>query len=136
MVGILSFCRTSGPSGIILVMKLGSLVRCWCKLSLDKEQENNPFQCYLSRRNSRPLWLAWYVLGSFWGIFGAGAEPFFYIKPEAQRNLVVQVSAQTKLNAKFAVDCLVNNNWDLDRAMANFYQVKVCLSTFSVLFRV
>ncbi|KAF8969136.1 hypothetical protein BDZ97DRAFT_1796150 [Flammula alnicola] len=48
--------------------------------------------------------------------------------PEAQRNLVVQVSAQTRLNAKFAVDCLAGNGWDLGRAIANFNEVKGSLS--------
>ncbi|KAF9560738.1 NTF2-like protein [Agrocybe pediades] len=48
--------------------------------------------------------------------------------PEAQRNLVVQVCAQTKLNARFAVDCLAGNEWDLTRAIANFNQVKDSLA--------
>jgi len=49
--------------------------------------------------------------------------------PEAQRNLVVQVCARTRLNAKFAVDCLTGNDWDLERAIANFNQVKASLSS-------
>ncbi|KAG6835462.1 hypothetical protein H0H93_001250, partial [Arthromyces matolae] len=44
--------------------------------------------------------------------------------PEAQRNLVIQVCQQTKLNVRFSVDCLTGNGWDLNRAIANFEQVK------------
>ncbi|PPQ83094.1 hypothetical protein CVT25_003798 [Psilocybe cyanescens] len=47
--------------------------------------------------------------------------------PEAQRNLVVQISSQTRLNAKFAIDCLQLNGWDLGKAVANFNQVKSSL---------
>ncbi|KAJ3499371.1 hypothetical protein NLJ89_g10107 [Agrocybe chaxingu] len=48
--------------------------------------------------------------------------------PEAQRNLVIEVCGRTGLNAKFAVDCLTGNAWDLERAIANFNQVKSSLS--------
>jgi nuclear RNA export factor len=44
--------------------------------------------------------------------------------PEAQRALVIQLSAQTKLTANFAVDCLQGNGWDLKQAVENFNQVK------------
>ena len=44
---------------------------------------------------------------------------------EPQRGLIMQVCQRTGLNAQFAVDCLQNNAWDLDRAIANFEQVKV-----------
>ncbi|PPR05969.1 hypothetical protein CVT24_004633 [Panaeolus cyanescens] len=44
--------------------------------------------------------------------------------PEPQRNLVMQVCAQTNLNVKFAVDCLTGNGWDLAKAIANFNDVK------------
>jgi nuclear RNA export factor len=44
---------------------------------------------------------------------------------EPQRGLIVQICQRTGLNAQFAVDCLQNNAWDLDRAIANFEQVKV-----------
>ncbi|KAG6884983.1 hypothetical protein C0993_006815 [Termitomyces sp. T159_Od127] len=48
--------------------------------------------------------------------------------PEPQRNLVIQVCQQTRLNVRFAVDCLTGNEWDLNRAIANFEQVKATLS--------
>ncbi|KAH8995036.1 NTF2-like protein [Lactarius akahatsu] len=44
--------------------------------------------------------------------------------PEPQRSLVTQVCKLTRLNVRFAVDCLQNNGWDVDRAVANFEQVK------------
>ncbi|KAF8273335.1 NTF2-like protein [Lactarius quietus] len=44
--------------------------------------------------------------------------------PEPQRSLVSQVCTLTRLNVRFAVDCLQNNGWDVDRAVANFEQVK------------
>ncbi len=37
----------------------------------------------------------------------------------------MQISTLTRLNIQFAVDCLQNNGWDADRAVANFEQVKV-----------
>jgi nuclear RNA export factor len=48
-------------------------------------------------------------------------------QPEPQRSLVTQVCTLTRLNVQFAVDCLQNNGWDVDKAVANFEQVKVCL---------
>lgn len=49
--------------------------------------------------------------------------------------MVVQFSQRTGLNVKFTVDCLEMNGWDLERAAANFEQVKVCILSFpSVLF--
>ncbi|KAG6888995.1 hypothetical protein C0992_006816 [Termitomyces sp. T32_za158] len=48
--------------------------------------------------------------------------------PEPQRNLVIQVCQKTRLNVRFAVDCLSGNEWDLNRAIANFEQVKSTLS--------
>ncbi|EGN98717.1 hypothetical protein SERLA73DRAFT_181326 [Serpula lacrymans var. lacrymans S7.3] len=47
---------------------------------------------------------------------------------EPQRMLIMQTCQRTGLNVKFAVDCLQNNAWDLDRAIANFEQVKGALS--------
>lgn len=44
---------------------------------------------------------------------------------EPQRGLIMQICQRTGLNVQFAVDCLQNNAWDLDRAIANFEQVKV-----------
>jgi len=44
--------------------------------------------------------------------------------PEPQRSLVTQVCVLTRLNFKFAVDCLQNNGWDVDQAVAKFEQVK------------
>jgi len=48
--------------------------------------------------------------------------------PEPQRNLVMQVCQRTGLNVRFAIECLAGNAWDLDRAIANFEQVKTTLS--------
>jgi hypothetical protein len=41
--------------------------------------------------------------------------------------MVVQFSQCTGLNVKFTVDCLEMNGWDMERASANFEQVKVRL---------
>lgn len=38
---------------------------------------------------------------------------------------MTQICTLTRLNVQFAVDCLQNNGWDVDRAIANFEQVKV-----------
>ncbi|KAI3615783.1 mrna export receptor mex67 [Moniliophthora roreri] len=48
--------------------------------------------------------------------------------PEPQRSLVVQVCARTRLNVRFAVECLTGNGWDLEKAIANFNEVKATLS--------
>ena len=40
------------------------------------------------------------------------------------------VILRTRLNLQYAEDCLKNNEWDVERAMANFEQVKVSLSRF------
>ena len=32
---------------------------------------------------------------------------------------------RTRLNLQYAEDCLKNNEWDVEKAMANFEQVKV-----------
>ncbi|KAF9448656.1 NTF2-like protein [Macrolepiota fuliginosa MF-IS2] len=42
--------------------------------------------------------------------------------PEAQKNLALQICAQTRLNVNYAVECLNGNAWDLERATANFEQ--------------
>ncbi len=47
-------------------------------------------------------------------------------QPEPQRTMVVTICQRTGLNIKFAVDCLEGNGWDIERAVANFGQVKVC----------
>ncbi|TCD70222.1 nuclear mRNA export, poly(A)+RNA binding protein [Steccherinum ochraceum] len=44
--------------------------------------------------------------------------------PEPQRTLVLQVCQRTGLNVRFSVDCLQGNEWDFERALANFEQVK------------
>ena len=49
--------------------------------------------------------------------------------------MVVQVCARTGLNVKFAVDCLTGNGWDLEKAVNNFNEVKVCLCSASLMFR-
>ncbi|KAJ7056667.1 hypothetical protein C8F01DRAFT_1211342 [Mycena amicta] len=50
------------------------------------------------------------------------------LQPEPQRPLVLQLCGRTRLNVKYALDCLNNNAWDLERAIANFKQVKNTLS--------
>lgn len=56
---------------------------------------------------------------------------FFVPQPELQRPLVMQICQQTGLNVKFALDCLTGNSWDMDRAVANFNEVKVsCASSY------
>ncbi|KAF9231003.1 hypothetical protein BU15DRAFT_91000 [Melanogaster broomeanus] len=47
---------------------------------------------------------------------------------EPQRGLIMQICQRTGLNARFAVECLENNAWNVDRAIANFEQVKGALS--------
>jgi len=47
--------------------------------------------------------------------------------PEAQRALVVQICGLTTLNVKYGLDCLAGNAWDLQRALANFNDVKATL---------
>ena len=44
---------------------------------------------------------------------------------ERQRPFVMQICQRTGLNVKYSVDCLQNNGWDEERAIANFEQVKV-----------
>ncbi|OBZ72182.1 mRNA export factor mex67 [Grifola frondosa] len=44
--------------------------------------------------------------------------------PEPQRTLILQICLRTRLNVKYAVECLQNNGWDPDRAVANFESVK------------
>lgn len=43
----------------------------------------------------------------------------------------MQISQRTRLNVKFSVDCLAGNEWDLERAVANFEQVKVSIFSTS-----
>jgi hypothetical protein len=42
--------------------------------------------------------------------------------------MIVQFCQRTGLNVQFSVDCLTQNEWDPERAAANFEQVKVCFS--------
>ncbi|KAF8626606.1 hypothetical protein AX17_006524 [Amanita inopinata Kibby_2008] len=44
--------------------------------------------------------------------------------PEPQRNLVLEICQRTRLSVKYSLDCLTSNQWDLDRAVLNFDQVK------------
>lgn len=41
--------------------------------------------------------------------------------------MVSTLCQRTGLNVKFSVDCLGNNGWELERAVANFEEVKVSL---------
>lgn len=43
---------------------------------------------------------------------------------ERQRPFVMQICQATGLTVKYSVDCLQNNGWDKERALANFEQVK------------
>ncbi|THV01015.1 NTF2-like protein, partial [Dendrothele bispora CBS 962.96] len=47
--------------------------------------------------------------------------------PEPQHSMVVQICARTGLNIKYAVECLTGNGWDVEKAVANFNEVKVGL---------
>ncbi|KAI0833225.1 NTF2-like protein [Trametes gibbosa] len=47
--------------------------------------------------------------------------------PEPQRALMQDLILRTRLNLQFAEDCLKNNEWDLERALANYEQVKANL---------
>jgi nuclear RNA export factor len=58
---------------------------------------------------------------------------FLKIQPEAQRAQVGRLCQQTHLNVKFAVDCLQQNGWNHERAVANFEQVKVRMITSGLL---
>lgn len=58
---------------------------------------------------------------------------FFSTQPEPQRAQVARLCQQTGLNVKFAVDCLQQNGWDHERAVANFEQVKVRNDCFRAL---
>ena len=57
------------------------------------------------------------------------------MQPEPQRSLVLQISQRTGLNVRFAVDCLEGNGWVLEKALANFEQVKVgaCMASLVAL---
>ncbi|KAJ7760723.1 hypothetical protein DFH07DRAFT_430072 [Mycena maculata] len=55
--------------------------------------------------------------------------------PDAQRPPILQVCGQTGLNVKYALDCLNGNAWDLERAVANFNQVKATLPPDAFLVR-
>ncbi|KAF7327415.1 hypothetical protein MKEN_00319300 [Mycena kentingensis (nom. inval.)] len=44
--------------------------------------------------------------------------------PELQRPMILQICGRTRLNVKYALDCLNGNGWDLQRAIENFKQVK------------
>ncbi|KAH9926825.1 hypothetical protein B0H21DRAFT_138066 [Amylocystis lapponica] len=48
--------------------------------------------------------------------------------PEPQRSMVLQICQRTGLNVQYAVECLQGNNWDIERAVANFEQVKSTLA--------
>ncbi|KAG8895923.1 vacuolar transporter chaperone, partial [Tulasnella sp. 403] len=47
--------------------------------------------------------------------------------PEPQRSLVIQVQMQTGLNTAFAGQCLEANGWDLQRALANFQELRATI---------
>ncbi|PFH51065.1 hypothetical protein AMATHDRAFT_3332 [Amanita thiersii Skay4041] len=47
--------------------------------------------------------------------------------PELQQNLVLELCRRTRLNVRFSIDCLTGNQWDMDKAVLNFEQVKATL---------
>ncbi|KAF7312070.1 hypothetical protein MIND_00219200 [Mycena indigotica] len=47
--------------------------------------------------------------------------------PEAQRPAVLELCGRSRLNVKYALDCLNGNAWDIERALANFNEVKATL---------
>jgi hypothetical protein len=58
---------------------------------------------------------------------------FFFLfptQPEPQRARVARLCRQTGLDVRYAVDCLEQNGWDHERAVANFEQVKVRMHQF------
>jgi len=44
--------------------------------------------------------------------------------PEPQRSWVLSIAERTGLTVRFAIDCLQGNGWDVQRALANFEEVK------------
>ena len=48
-----------------------------------------------------------------------------YLQPEPQRSAVILICQRTGLNVKFALDCLEMNQWNVDKAVADFDGVKV-----------
>jgi len=42
----------------------------------------------------------------------------------AEQALVLRVCGRTRLNVNYAVDCLTNNAWNLEKAIVNFEEVK------------
>ncbi|KAH9945270.1 NTF2-like protein [Epithele typhae] len=47
--------------------------------------------------------------------------------PPPQRGMMQEIILRTRLNLQYAEECLKNNDWDIERAMANFGQVKATL---------
>ncbi|KAJ3995862.1 hypothetical protein F5050DRAFT_1799946 [Lentinula boryana] len=48
--------------------------------------------------------------------------------PDPQRSMVLHICVRTGLNVQFSYDCLTNNGWDVEKAFANFEQVKGTLA--------
>lgn len=46
-------------------------------------------------------------------------------QPDQQKLLLIQLAQQTGLTIRYAGQCLEGNGWDIQRAVANFAQVKV-----------
>jgi nuclear RNA export factor len=61
------------------------------------------------------------------------SDPALQALSEPQRSLVLQLSARTNLTYAYAAQCLSENNWDVERAVANFEQIKVCNAPFNQL---
>ncbi|KAG9083564.1 nuclear mRNA export, poly(A)+RNA binding protein, partial [Ceratobasidium sp. 392] len=51
-------------------------------------------------------------------------DPILAAIPEAQRALLVECANRTGLNAEFSKMCMEGNGWDLNKALANFEELK------------
>jgi len=52
------------------------------------------------------------------------ADPLLQAVPDQQKLLLIQLAQQTGLTIQYAGQCLEGNGWDMQRAVANFAQVK------------
>jgi nuclear RNA export factor len=63
-------------------------------------------------------------------LFGVpGFSPSLDVQTDEQKSILLgQLSEKSGLNQQFALQCLEGNGWDLERAWANFMELKVrCL---------
>ena len=116
------YSRTSLSSVPILATMRGLLDHSSCRRPRLAIRHRRRRQRHLSTKN----WEQSCVIFSFLHLQRLINET----QPEPQRSLVTQVCTLTRLNVRFAVDCLQNNGWDVDQAVANFERVKVCLDSY------